>query len=147
MSQRVENFHHIDDLEAGIFRELGEGISTRIFPGQQAMISVVRVGPNAIPEVPFGGTLKGFIQNDEGVGFGFKVNQQADYKIFYRFEINEIQHKYCSSIFTSLKFKKINYLGLLCSGLLDLIEYFSKTFCYQSTHNGKVSFFFQNSSG
>ena len=34
--------------------------------------------------------------------------ETTDYKFFYRFEINEIQHKYCSSIFTNLKFKKIN---------------------------------------
>ncbi len=34
--------------------------------------------------------------------------ETTDYKIFYRFEINEFQHKYCSSFFTNLKFKKIN---------------------------------------
>lgn len=34
--------------------------------------------------------------------------ETTDYKIFYRFEINDIQHKYCSTIFTNLKYKKIN---------------------------------------
>ena len=63
MSKRVENFHHIDDLEAGIFRELGQGISTRIFPGQQAMISVVRVGPNA----------KGSIHSHEQEQWGYLI--------------------------------------------------------------------------
>ncbi len=43
MSQKEENFHHIDDTDSGIFRELGEGLTPRIFPGQQAMISVVRL--------------------------------------------------------------------------------------------------------
>ena len=46
MTQKDENFFNIDDMEAGISRELAEGITTRIFPGQQAMISVVRVQPN-----------------------------------------------------------------------------------------------------
>ncbi len=36
--------------------------------------------------------------------------ETTDYKIFYRFEISEFQHKYCSSIFTNLKFKKINII-------------------------------------
>ena len=47
MSQKEENFYNIDDTDSGIFRELGEGLTTRIFPGQQAMLSVVRVAPNA----------------------------------------------------------------------------------------------------
>ena len=67
MSKRVENFHHIDDLEAGIFRELGEGINTRIFPGQQAMISVVRVGPNA----------KGSIHSHEQEQWGYLISGSA----------------------------------------------------------------------
>ena len=47
MSQKDMNFFNIDALEQGISRTLGEGITTRIFPGQQAMISVVRIEPNA----------------------------------------------------------------------------------------------------
>ena len=41
------DFNNIDDLDAGIYRKLAEGITTRIFPGEQAMISIVRLEPNA----------------------------------------------------------------------------------------------------
>ena len=34
--------------------------------------------------------------------------ETTDYRNFYKFEINDIKHKYCSSIFTNLKYKKIN---------------------------------------
>ena len=47
MSQSQENFFNIDDLELGIFRELTAGITTRVFPGDEAMLSIVRVDPNA----------------------------------------------------------------------------------------------------
>ena len=47
MGQKDRNFFNIDALEQGIPRTLGEGIATRIFPGKQAMISVVRIKPNA----------------------------------------------------------------------------------------------------
>ena len=47
--------------------------------------------------------------------------ETTDYKIFYRFEINEIQHKYCSSIFTNLKFKKINIVFPNTSLKLDFV--------------------------
>ena len=45
MSQ-VENFYNIDAPEQGVERELAEGLSARIFPGEQAMISVVRIEAN-----------------------------------------------------------------------------------------------------
>ena len=41
-----ENFFNIDALETGILRDLAEGMSTRIFPGDQAMISIVRIEPH-----------------------------------------------------------------------------------------------------
>lgn len=45
MTERmVFNLH---DLEQGIPRTLAEGITTRIFAGDQAMLSVVRLAPNA----------------------------------------------------------------------------------------------------
>ena len=44
----MDNFFNIDDSSKGIARKLGEGITTRIFPGDQAMISVVRLEPNAV---------------------------------------------------------------------------------------------------
>ena len=40
-------FFHIDNLEQGLARELTEGVTTRIFPGDKAMLSVVRIEPNA----------------------------------------------------------------------------------------------------
>ena len=45
--KQKEFFHNIDDLDTGIKRVLGEGISTRIFCGQQAMFSEVTIEPNA----------------------------------------------------------------------------------------------------
>ena len=45
MSER-ENFFNIDALEQGISRQLAEGMTTRIFPGKDAMISIVRIEPN-----------------------------------------------------------------------------------------------------
>ena len=34
--------------------------------------------------------------------------ETTDYRNFYKFEIKDIKHKYCSSIFINLKYKKIN---------------------------------------
>ena len=45
MSDR-ENFFNLDALDQGIARELAEGMTTRVFPGEQAMISVVRIEPD-----------------------------------------------------------------------------------------------------
>lgn len=41
-----ENFFNIDALDQGFCRQLADGMSTRIFPGEDAMISVVRIEPN-----------------------------------------------------------------------------------------------------
>lgn len=41
-----ENFFNIDALEQGISRQLAEGMTTRVFPGDDAMISIVRIEPN-----------------------------------------------------------------------------------------------------
>lgn len=38
---------NLQDLSQGIQRQLGEGISTRIFVGDQAMLSVVTIEPHA----------------------------------------------------------------------------------------------------
>jgi len=37
------NFFNLDDMSQGIARSLTEGMSTRVFPGEQAMISVVTI--------------------------------------------------------------------------------------------------------
>ena len=39
--------YNINDTDSGIFRELTKGITTRIFAGEKAMLSVVRVEPYA----------------------------------------------------------------------------------------------------
>ena len=42
-----DNFFNLHDLSQGIKRELSKGMSTRIFPGDQAMVSVVRIEAGA----------------------------------------------------------------------------------------------------
>jgi quercetin dioxygenase-like cupin family protein len=44
-------FNNIDDLDSGIKRVLGDGISTRIFCGDQSMLSIVTIEPNAKGQV------------------------------------------------------------------------------------------------
>jgi len=46
MSQ-ADEFHNIDDLADGILRELAPGLSTRIFAGEHAMLSIVTIAPHA----------------------------------------------------------------------------------------------------
>ena len=59
------DFHSLSDLSDGIFRELASGLSTRVFVGDQAMLSVVSVEPNAAgrlhshPEEQWGFLIKG----------------------------------------------------------------------------------------
>jgi len=48
MSQKDTNFFNIDAMEQGLSRTLVDGITTRIFPGEQAMLSIVRIAPNAV---------------------------------------------------------------------------------------------------
>ena len=38
-------FFNLDALDQGIARELAEGMTARVFPGEEAMISVVRIEP------------------------------------------------------------------------------------------------------
>ena len=48
MSKKLGNLlYNIDDKAYGIFRKLTKGITARIFPGEKAMLSVVRVEPYA----------------------------------------------------------------------------------------------------
>lgn len=64
MSQKEEFFNLNDDTQ-GLFRELAPGLTTRIFAGEQAMISVVSFEPNAEgtlhshPEEQWGVMLEG----------------------------------------------------------------------------------------
>jgi unsaturated pyranuronate lyase len=64
MSQRDE-FHNLDDPRDGLFRELAPGITTHIFAGEHAMLSVVTLAPNSEgvlhhhPEEQWGVLLEG----------------------------------------------------------------------------------------
>ena len=64
MSQRDE-FHNLDDVTRGLARELAPGLTTRIFPGEHAMLSVVTIAPGAAgvlhdhPEEQWGVLLEG----------------------------------------------------------------------------------------
>ena len=64
MSQRRE-FHSLDDPSDGLLRELAPGVSTRIFAGEHAMLSVVTIAPGAMgtlhhhPEEQWGVLLEG----------------------------------------------------------------------------------------
>jgi len=46
MSQKDE-FHNLERPDDGLLRELAAGVTTRIFAGEQAMLSVVSMAPNA----------------------------------------------------------------------------------------------------
>src|SRR6266480_3701541 len=65
MDRRVKKFHNLDDTSDGLFRELAPGVTTRIFSGEQAMLSVVTLAPNAQgvvhhhPEEQWGVLLEG----------------------------------------------------------------------------------------
>ena len=64
MPQKDE-FHSLDDPSDGLLRELAPGLSTRIFAGEHAMLSVVTIAPNAEgqlhhhPEEQWGVLLEG----------------------------------------------------------------------------------------
>ncbi len=61
----AENFFNIHETEMGIPRKLAEGVTTSIFPGDQAMISIVRFEPDAMgtmhhhPEEQWGYLIEG----------------------------------------------------------------------------------------
>lgn len=65
-------FFNIDDKNVGIIRKLAEGINSRIFFGDQVMISVVEFEPNSKgtlhhhSEEQWGLLLKGSIQRVQG---------------------------------------------------------------------------------
>jgi len=60
-----QNFFNLHDMTQGIARELAPGINTRVFPGDHAMLSVVRLAPKAVgklhahPEEQWGVLLEG----------------------------------------------------------------------------------------
>ena len=46
-----QHFFNLHDMKQGISRTLAEGLETRIFPGENVMLSVVRIGPNRSGEI------------------------------------------------------------------------------------------------
>src|SRR5206468_2634800 len=75
MSQKSE-FHNLDNPADGLFRELASGVTTRIFSGEHAMLSVVTLAPHAQgtlhhhPEEQWGVLLDGSairVQGDEEI--------------------------------------------------------------------------------
>lgn len=60
-----QNFYRLDDAESGVPRQLADGIAARVFAGDQAMISVVTLAPDAEgkihshPEEQWGFMLEG----------------------------------------------------------------------------------------
>ena len=71
-----ETFFNIDDLTQGLARDLAPGISTWVFAGDHAMLSIVRLDPGAEgtmhqhPEEQWGLLLEGSavrVQGDEEV--------------------------------------------------------------------------------
>ena len=67
MSQK-KFFNNINDLESGVKRILGEGVSTRIFCGDQAMLSIVTIEPNAKGKVhSYPQEQWGFLIEDSGI--------------------------------------------------------------------------------
>ncbi|MEM9278856.1 MAG: cupin domain-containing protein [Pseudomonadota bacterium] len=63
----MKNFFNIHDLEGGISRKLAEGIAATIFPGEQAMVSIVRIEPNA----------KGTLHHHPEEQWGFMIEGSA----------------------------------------------------------------------
>ena len=60
-----ENFYRLEDLSKGVARTLAPGLEARIFAGENVMVSVLRVAPNAAgtvhrhPEEQWGLLLEG----------------------------------------------------------------------------------------
>lgn len=78
-TQAKTNFFNIDDPDGGIRRQLAEGVSAQIFPGQQAMLSLVRLAPGSCttshshPQEQWGFLLSGSatrIQDGEEIAVG-----------------------------------------------------------------------------
>ena len=71
-----EEFFNLNDLAQGLERELAPGLNTRIFVGDNLMLSVVKIEPNckgevhSHPEEQWGVLLEGDgIRQQEGVNF------------------------------------------------------------------------------
>ena len=61
MAEQPDWVFNLNDKAQGLARKLGDGINTRIFPGGQAMLSVVTLAPHSV------GTLHSHPQEQWGV--------------------------------------------------------------------------------
>ena len=75
-----KDLFNLHDMSQGIRRELAAGINTRIFPGEQAMLSVVRLDPHAEgtlhshPQEQWGVMLEGAaMRTQDGIEFAVKA--------------------------------------------------------------------------
>jgi|TARA_B100001105_G_scaffold221858_1_gene189810 quercetin dioxygenase-like cupin family protein len=50
-NELTENFFNFQDVSQGIARDLADGVTTRIFPGDQAMLSLVQLEPGRESDV------------------------------------------------------------------------------------------------
>ena len=63
---------NVNDMQSGIKRKLADGLSSQIYPGEKAMISVVRLEPNAEgqlhshPEEQWGFLIEGSATRTQG---------------------------------------------------------------------------------
>jgi len=77
MSGKVEKYR-LDSHEGGIQRKLADGLTTTIFPGEKAMLSVVTIEPGAMgvmhshAEEQWGVVLKGSATRYQD-DFGFEI--------------------------------------------------------------------------
>jgi quercetin dioxygenase-like cupin family protein len=69
-----EHFFNLQDLSQGISRTLADGLETRIFPGQNVMLSVLRISPDksgvthSHPQEQWGVLLEGSgVRTQDGV--------------------------------------------------------------------------------
>ena len=75
-----ENFFNLDAMAQGISRQLAEGMTTRVFPGNDAMISIVRIDanqsgkPHSHPQEQWGLMLEGSgVRIQDGVEHAVKA--------------------------------------------------------------------------
>ncbi|MEZ5932243.1 MAG: cupin domain-containing protein [Alphaproteobacteria bacterium] len=65
-------FHNLDDQKDGLLRDLAPGVTTRIFTGDHAMLSIVEIAPHAEgrlhhhPEEQWGVLLEGSATRVQG---------------------------------------------------------------------------------
>ncbi len=75
---KVEEFFNLHDASQGIPRTLAEGLKTRVFPGDSAMLSVVRAEPNSQ------GKLHSHPEEQWGVlleGSGFRMQEGREIEV------------------------------------------------------------------